>query len=94
MLTINLHRLQDLIGKHLQYRGSYCQIIDILDEEPALILQDCADHKAIQSNQFGEANRRISPTYVVSLLNVRGDALNPVLSQLAQSYPIAALLRK
>lgn len=94
MPAINPHRLQDLIGKRLQYRGSYCQIIDILDEGPALILQDCSDHKTIQANQFGEANRRVSPTFVISLLNVRGDGLNPVLSQLGQSYSLASLLRK
>lgn len=44
-----------LLGDFLHYRGIACQVIEILADEPALVLRDCSDHTLIQADQYGHA---------------------------------------
>ncbi len=81
---ITSKQLKSLLGHPLTYQGLPCRIIDILDEEHSLVLQDCSNQRVIQSNQHGEASRRVSRTFTVDLLNVRRDALNPLLEGLSK----------
>jgi hypothetical protein len=81
---IQLDRLRQLIGRNLTYQGVACRVIEILPEGPQLVLQDCNHGKVIQTNQYGEANRRVPQVFTVSLLNPRRDGFNPALPELAQ----------
>ena len=64
--------LRSLIGVQVQYRGTLCQVIEILEDDPALILQELAQHPAIQADQHGEAHRRVQPTITVPVLDKEG----------------------
>ena len=79
MLSIEPAKLKNLLGHHLNYSGTPCRVIEILDEGPALVLQDCGEYAAIQSSQYGEARRRVARVFTVPLLNLRRDDINPSL---------------
>lgn len=81
--------LKTLLGERLTYHGQLCQVIDILVEEPALVLAGCEERKVVQATQYNEAGRRVTETFTVPLLNTRRDALNPALTELAARYPLA-----
>ena len=86
MVFTDPKRLQDLLGQRLTYQGISCCIIDILDEGPTLVLQDCTATRIIQSNQHGEASRRVPQIFNVALLNIRRDGLNPTLYGLLELF--------
>ncbi|MEZ5584554.1 MAG: hypothetical protein R3F37_18935 [Candidatus Competibacteraceae bacterium] len=83
MPSIDLQNLRRLLGQTLTYQGNLHHVIDILDEGPAVVLQEYAARKTIQANQHGEAHRWAPQTVTVTVLNVRRDALNPLLPELA-----------
>ncbi|NJN47189.1 MAG: hypothetical protein HC808_12690 [Candidatus Competibacteraceae bacterium] len=87
MLSIESHNLRRLLGQTLTYQGAEHQVIDILDEGPAVVLQKYSARKTIQANQHGEAHRWVPQTVTVAVLNVRRDALNPLLPELADWLP-------
>lgn len=60
--------LHKLIGTRLRYRDQDCQIIEVLDEGPALVLL-CEHVSKVQPNQFGDATRRAPKTVTVPVLN-------------------------
>lgn len=82
MTIFDPERLKRLLGLRLSYQGIPCRVIEILDEEPALVLQDCAGPRTIQANQHGEASRRVPRIFTVALLDTRRDDLNPALAEL------------
>lgn len=88
------HCLKTLLGERLTYRGQPCQVIDILAEEPALVLSSDTGHTIVQSNQYNEPGRRVTETFTVPLLNPRRDGLNPALAELAARYPLADWLSR
>lgn len=83
MLHLDPKRLQHLLGHTLRYQGQSYQVIDILPDELALVLRDVSGAYEIQANQYGEAGELQPRTLSVPLRNVRGDALNPELPDLA-----------
>jgi len=54
--------LRNLIGRQVLYHGVRYEIIEVLEEGPSLVLEDCEDHKTIQADQHGEAHRRVPQT--------------------------------
>jgi len=82
MPSIDPHNLKRLLGQTLTYQGTMHQVIDILDEGPAVVLQEYSARRTIQANQHGEAHRWVPQTVTVAVLNVRRDALNPLLPEL------------
>ncbi len=54
--------LRQLIGRQARYHGVKYEIIEVLEDEPMLVLEDCEDHKTIQADQHGEAHRRVPQT--------------------------------
>ncbi len=81
----SIPKLQEFLGRELIYSGTACRVIEILEEDPALVLEDRGDSRIIQANQYGEARRRAPRTFTVPLLNVRRDGLNPALLELVNS---------
>lgn len=83
MSHINPENLKDLLGQTLSYQGIVCRVIDILPDEPSLVLRDSSDNKVIQPNQYGDAGDWMPRTFTVTVLNVHRDGLNPELPELA-----------
>ena len=72
-----LQQLRLLVGRHIEYRGHACQVIEILDSEKALVVR-CEDKsRVIQGNQFGEATRRVQECHTLPLFDEH-NVLNPV----------------
>lgn len=80
--SCSLTQLRGLIGLHVHYNGARCQIIEVLEDEPALILQDCERHTIIQPDQLGEAHRRVPSTFTIPVLSGDKTELNPMFLEL------------
>ena len=78
MDTKLLQQLRLLIGRLVEYRGHVCRIIEVLDSENALVVSCEGMQRIIQSNQFGEATRRVQQTHTLPLFD-ENDTLNPVI---------------
>jgi len=77
---VNVDKLRILIGREVDFEGQRCQIIEILEDDPALVLQSMDYGVTIQADQHGEAHRKVPPTITVSILNQDGEGLNPAFS--------------
>ncbi|WP_159433003.1 hypothetical protein [Thiohalospira halophila] len=63
----NEKQARDLLGRTVDYRGRTCRVVELLDDPPALILQDEGSGTEMQANQHGEAHRRVPRNYTVAL---------------------------
>lgn len=68
-VEISLDQLRGMIGLQVYYHGSLCQVVEILEDGPALVLQDLQAHTTIQPDQHGEATRRVPAMHTVPVLN-------------------------
>lgn len=80
MDTKMLQQLRVLVGKPVAYRGYACRIIEVLDSENALVVRCEGSQRVIQSNQFGEATRRVQQCHTLPLFD-ENDKLNPVIGE-------------
>lgn len=76
-ISISLEQLRRMIGIQVCRQGTACVVIEVLEDNVALVLQAIAGEAAIQSNQFGDARRRVPPTFTVPVLNAAHDGLHP-----------------
>lgn len=79
---VRVEQLRQMIGRWVQYQGVSCQIIEALQEGPALVLVSSAAETTIQPNQYGEAWRRVPETYIVQVFNPERTALAPAFIEL------------
>ncbi len=79
----DLDELRALIGHYVRHEGVICQIIEVLEDGPALVLR-CVDRRrtVIQANHLGEATRRAPQTYTVPVRTPDGQDLNPAFRDL------------
>jgi len=67
--------LRKLIGGRARFHEVLYEIIEVLEDGPALVLQDCEDHTTIQADQHGEAHRRVPQTITLNIpFTPEGDA--------------------
>lgn len=66
----------------MRYLGLRWEIIEVLEEDPALVLSDCEHHTVIQPDQHGEAHRRVPSTLTVPLFSRDGHDINPAVLDL------------
>ncbi len=59
--------LRQQIGRYAQVEGAVYEVIEVLEEEPAMVLQDCEKHTTIQADQHGEAHRRVPETRTITI---------------------------
>lgn len=76
-ITITLEQLRGMIGLHVVHNGLQCQVIEVLEDGPSLVLQSQGDHKPVQSNQHGEASRRVPETFTVPVLSRDKQEIHP-----------------
>jgi len=68
MITITTEQIRSMIGLQVRYHQVYCRVVEVLDDGPAIILEDMEAHICIQADQHGEAHRRVPQTYTISIL--------------------------
>jgi len=66
-MEIDLRTLRTFIGKQVEYAGSPCEIIEVLEDIPAVVLQSLEPHHHIQINGMGQAHRRAPRTYTLAV---------------------------
>lgn len=79
---IRVEELRELIGLRVKHQGSHWEIIEVLEDGPSLVLQDCEHHTVIQPDQHGEAHRRVPTTLTIPIFERESRDLNPMLVNL------------
>lgn len=62
-----IDKLRQYLGRNVSYQGTIYEVMEILEETPALVLQDCEQHTTIQADQHGEAHRRVPKTRTIMI---------------------------
>lgn len=73
---LSLADLREMIGTRVRFEGRGWEIVEILEDGPALILQDCNQRTIIQTDQHGEAHRLVPSTRTIPLFAVDGHSLS------------------
>jgi len=68
MISITTEQMRDMIGMQVRYHEVYCRVVEILEDGPAIILEDLEQHISIQPDQHGEAHRKVPKTYTITVL--------------------------
>lgn len=77
-MATSLQQLRKLIGQQVVHQGVCCQIIEILEHEPAVVLQATGPREGIQDNQFGDPHRRVPEVYTIPLFDLQnGGEIHP-----------------
>ena len=66
-LLISLKQLRGMIGVQLYYNNKACQVIEVLEDGPSIVLQFFEDD--IQKNQHGDAHRRVPEIICIPVLS-------------------------
>lgn len=66
-LIISLKQLRGMIGINLCYNNKACQVVEVLEDGPSLVLQYFDNN--IQKNQHGNAHRRVPETFCIPILS-------------------------
>lgn len=80
--AVTLQRLRALIGQRVHYEGLDCQIIEVLEDGPSLVLQEQGVAAVVQDNQHGEGHRRVAPTLTLRVHDALSGQINPLLHAL------------
>jgi len=59
--------LQRMIGAQARYHDDAYQVIEVLEDGPAIVLQQLGDNTTIQADQHGDAHRRVPRTLTLHL---------------------------
>ena len=76
-IVITLDQLRGMIGLEAYHQGIACQVIEVLEDGPSLVLQAIALHGVIQPNQHGDPSRRVPQTFTVQVLTDSRRELHP-----------------
>ena len=76
-IDVDITQLRRLIGQSVRYQGVKCTVIEVLEDDPALVLEACHQQTTIQPDQHGEAHRRVPTTITVPVLNKTGNEFTP-----------------
>ncbi|MDH5570233.1 MAG: hypothetical protein OEY89_00625 [Gammaproteobacteria bacterium] len=77
-----LYHLHQYIGLEIDYNGTQCQLIEILEDGPALVFMCMGQGTTIQTDQHGGAHRRVHETYTIPCISEIRDELHPVVKQI------------
>ena len=76
-LIISLEQLRGMIGIEIYHNNKTCQVIEVLEDGPSLVLQHLEpDTVSIQTNQYGNAHRRVPETFLIPVLSEDKTELN------------------
>lgn len=66
-IIITLDQLRGMIGIHLYYNNKECQVVEVLEDGPSLVLQHFEND--IQEIQHGSAHHRTPDTFCIPVLS-------------------------
>ena len=77
-LRLNVDQLRSMIGLKVRYHGNLCQVVEVLEDGPALVLMDQRKPlpRSIQADQHGEAHRRVPQTHTITIFGDDGEEFN------------------
>ncbi len=75
--TTDISQLRQLIGVRVRYLEEIWQVIEILEDGPALVLESLQERKVVQQNQYGEGHRRVPQRLSVPILGGNRQSLHP-----------------
>ena len=87
-----LQALYQYIGHTIVFDGKRCQLVEVLEQGPALVFLCPDEIGSIQANQHGDAGRRTPNHYTVPLISELGDQLHPAAQALIPVDQQQALL--
>jgi len=67
-LISDINSLRSAIGQRVRFKNVIFEIIEILEDGPSFVLQDCEARTSIQPDQHGEAHRRVPQTMTLPIL--------------------------
>ena len=62
-----INTLRQHIGCYVRHQDTVYEVIEVLEDVPALVLQDCEQHTTIQADQHGEAHRRVPQVRTITI---------------------------
>lgn len=68
-LEFSTQQMRGMIGLRVMYLESYCQVVEILDDGPHLVLEVLDHGLSIQADQHGEAHRKVPKTHTIPILS-------------------------
>ena len=77
-----LEELEKLIGRRVAYLGHSWHIIEVLDDEMALVLQADDDSERILGNAHGEPVRALPDVINLPVVDANSGGINPELEQI------------
>lgn len=69
-----IEELRTLIGRRAEWHGVQCEVVEVLDDGPALVLRSADAPRHIHGDRHGEAVRRSPDTFEVPVLDGSGNA--------------------
>jgi hypothetical protein len=80
MSTIDLQSVRALIGRRVMHQGIPCTVVELLEHEPALVLEASGARGEIQDNQYGSPHRRVAEVFTIPFYEEPGsERLHPEL---------------
>jgi len=74
MATLNIEDLRGLIGQRVIHQGIHCQVVELLEHEPALVLEAIGAREGFQDNQYGDPRRRVAEVFTIPFYESPGSA--------------------
>lgn len=62
-------QLHNLIGRTVTHRGASCTVVEVLENEPALVLEVRDSRGSLQDNQYGNPGRRVPEIITIPLFD-------------------------
>ena len=81
-----INQLHQFIGNEITYMGNRCQLIEILQDQPAFVLMCMEQHMSIQGDMHGNAHRMVNKTYTISCLSETHNDLHPVAKEILPDH--------
>jgi hypothetical protein len=76
-INITLSQLRGMIGQTVILKSKLYLVIEVLEQNTELVLQGKQEETAIQSNQHGDAHRRVPETLTIPVLTADKTRLHP-----------------
>ena len=76
-LNITLYQLRGMIGTQVVHQGEGYQIIEVLEQSTELVLLKLENATTIQTDQHGDARRRVPHTLTIPVLTADRTELHP-----------------
>lgn len=71
-MVLDYNPLRSLIGRRVVWLGHHCEIVEVLEDGPMLVLRSDEPARPIHGNRHGDAGRRAPDTFEVPVVDAQG----------------------